>query len=394
MTIFEFYDNNVPDDDGKVPVLIFRNPETNVDASLYILKGKNNRWGVKHDRSSGWDDVLPGNPLFPIVSEWLDEHFGEDAYAQELDLSECFNEIFGQLQSTCYAVDIRSTSLYSVIENTAWELAQEGFSFAPGVEAPPFDSSFDCVDVLLVFDSQKIGKLAEVFETEDIDFCSVSTLQDAIAFCEHIIPALIFCDARALTTQTLKDLRGLREIQPGASKLVSIVDESSPFQDDIQEICDDTYMEPVEDQTYLRYVHKYKEEGGGLDRSLGNHLSDINFPRTLDVLLIYDQDAIDYMMDIFDSELISAHGVLSLRDALDFGRSKIPSVVLLDAKNLHPEDLTHFKDFCQTNNDRTKIFSFVTEQSPFEEEIRLLSTDVFRIPVKTSTIMKCVHQNI
>jgi hypothetical protein len=280
------------------------------------------------------------------------------------------------------------------LENTAWELAQEGIALDPNSETPedPFPEA--TVDVLLIFDEERVDNLSDAFQLESISFRRVSTIEQAILFCQVTIPSVIFCNAKSLTNQHLKDLQSLQREKYCTWKLVSIVEEKSPFQEEIQEISEDTYLEPVEDDIFVRCVFRYKEFQEITNAQIYNSLTKKHDQGALDVLLVYDQDAIDYMTDIFDSESISSHGVLSIKDGIDFCKTRTPSVVLIDAKTLSQETLDDFHIFYKEKQAWTNIFSFLTETSPFQNEILSLSKSVFMIPVKTSIIMKCVHQNI
>jgi hypothetical protein len=388
MTVREFFENNISDAEGRVPVIIFQQERSNTDASLYLCVDDDGRWSLLDGKNSEWIDTQPNRELFPLVSEWLDVQFGNHLHGHELDLSECYDEIFGQLQTTGCAVDLRYSSLTSVLNNTRWELEQEGlqtqldYTDHETSYPPPF------VDVLLVFDASEGDRLSNLLESENITSQTTTSLKNALQFCENGHSSVIFLDATDLKTTEISNL-GLLANLP--SKLVCIVAESNLNEEYLIDLADDTYLAPMDDQKLVHCLRRHLNPITILPKAPPSSNSK---PIELDVLLVYEPDASKSIQQTFDTYHISSSMVVSIQDAIDFCANALPSNILIDAKNLSKEQISSLRSLRKIIRQETKIFSCLTEASTYQNEIIALSNHIFIIPVRTSEIMKHILAGI
>ena len=384
MTVREFFETNIPDIEGRVPILIFRDETSGSDASLYLCFNDDERWRLFDAKVSQWIDTQANRDLFPLVSEWLDEHFGSHLHGQGLDLSECYNEIFGQIQTTGCAVDLQYSSLTSVLNNTQWELEQEGLQ--TNSDSPDHGNPlpFSATDVLLISDTLEYDRLSNVLWSKSITFQKVTSLPEAMEYCKKAGSSVILLDSKTLQPADLSKLPHFADLP---SKLITIVSENNPDEELITDLSDDTFFAPVDDKTIIHCIRRHLKPFLFLPPP-----KKFEQPKhtQLDVLLVYGADASTSIQQTFDAHCISSSKVVSIQNAIAFCDHTIPSFILLDAKNLLKSQIVRLESLRRTIPQETKIFSCLTETSPYQNKIIALSNHIFLVPVRTSEIMKHV----
>jgi len=262
MTCKEFYDLNASD--GQAVVLEGHHPITDTHISLSIVFSEKEGWGTRTEEDTVLDHQLPDRALLTEAIDWLTANFEDFERKEGIDFSAFYDDIVGQVVTTCSSVDITHSGLIVALEELRRQKTLEAMNYSDDRTFPPLPTMPDLGIVrstarrVLIISKKKDWHdyLVSIFKSEKFVPIPAEDLNAGFAQYSTLSNCAIVLDATDLSVEEMDELKAMKKRYP-SMYLLAIVGQNCEYINTIFSFAQDVFEVPASDMGIVRSLQRF-----------------------------------------------------------------------------------------------------------------------------------------